>query len=248
MVGAIAGGAISKVGGIVGGTGKILGSFFALFFLRWRLFITVIIVIIHLSGAIGDAFEENSIAPIVIQIGGRILSGDETQFWKIKEIEANGWRFPSKLVDPTSETDEEEGFWSNIFKDIKSVWVKISFALNFFANLWYVYILWYVLYLVIGLANTSGKAFSAIIAIILVIGLQSTYGVSMLYINYEGNELSETDKYKTVGLALAPLKGTFYTIKHLFFTQELLEAFKESAVVPIEDIPFVNETINSSSF
>jgi len=235
------GAGLTKVGGAVGGIGKTIGSLFGLFFLKWRVTITLIFIIFNLSGAIGDSIKEKNLSPIIFSVGGRIFSGDETQYWAVKEVENNGWKLPSDNIDP----DEEDGFW----KDVKSSFTKFGFAFNFLGNIWYVYIVWYVFFIIIDKFNTSGKVFSALFAILLLFGVQAIYGVSMLYLHYDCSKgLTETEQYKEVGLALTPLKGTYYTMYELFVTQNLYNAFKESAVTPIEKIPLINESINISSF
>lgn len=239
MAGQIVSGAGKAIGGAFGGIGRTIGSFFTLFFLRWRVTVTLIFVLIHLFSAIGDSLDQGSFKPLIYQVGGRIVSGDETQYWKIQEIANNDWKIPSENIKP-----EDAGF----FKDTKSVMAKVSFVFDFFANMWYVYILIYAIFLIINKFNTSGEAFSFLFALLLVAVLQAGFGLYMLYINYDcspsmpDNCISLSERETQASFALTPFKGVSSTIKHLFITKNLLNAFKESAVSM--NIPDLNESLN----
>lgn len=235
----------SKIGGAIAGGGRAVFSIFGLFLLKWRVFITVLFLSIYLASAIGESINEKSFKPLVFKVGGRIVSADETQYWKIKEIEANDWRLPSKNI----EEGEEEGIW----RDIKSLFARAGFAFDTITTLWFIYILWYVLWMALKTINDSARLVMGILAIVFVMFLQALYGVSMLYINYgcsvEYPDLCHDDAQRTkdVGFALTPLKGTYLTVYHLFVTGNLRESFVNSAV-PFIERKFINETINQTNF
>lgn len=220
-------------------SGPSIFSIFKTILVNWRISLTLLFLVIYLSSSIIQCVNERSFSPLVFGVGGRILSSDETLYWKLNKIEANGW----KLVSSNMQQDEPPGLWH----DVKSVFAKIGFVFDIITSLWFIYMVIFLFSRFIGFFNVSGTWLNWVAAAIIVMFLQALYGSAMLYINYECNKdhtdacLTQPEKYKNAVFALTPLKGCGKLVYHLFFTREILDALTESAIPPLEKP--VNQTI-----
>lgn len=220
----------SAISGMAKGTGgTIAGVFKLLFFIKARWTLTILLVLFYSWGALQQSIEQKNFSPFVFEIGGRFASADETLYWQLKEIESNEWRLPSRSI----EEGEKEGFW----RDTKSLMAKGGLILDIISMGWFVYIMLYFFYWIFNKLNNTQPLANWIIAITFVVLLQSLYGEAMLYLNYEGGSTQE-DKYKEIGFAMTPLKGTTFLVfnAHKIFGDAL---FKGA-------VPFLDQEINST--
>lgn len=231
---------ISKIAGAGGGIVKTFGSIFGLFFLKWRVTLTILFLLINTSGAVVDSFKERNFYPVLSTIGARLGASDGDLYWRLKEVEDNNWRIPSENIE-----HDEEGF----FRDFKSSLSKINLFLYILFTGWYVYILIYFFYWLMKFHNDSEKLFDLLFALLIVIGIYMLYNVTMLYVNYDcgADNLDSCfpyeDRKAEVLLSLNPLKGTVFLIQNIV-NGNLIDAFKESAS-PI--ITPINESLNSTN-
>lgn len=235
-------GIIKAIGGTFTGLWKVIASIFGLLFMKWRITITLIFLSMFLGNATYLSFQQKSFEPLVMKAGGLFASADEQLYWRIKEIESNEWRLPTRMIDP----EEEEGeFW----RDAKSFLSKTYFILEIIGAGWFVYIMGYLFFLLFKLHNDSEKAWCMIFAVMVLIFLQCSYGLAMLYMNYECSDgigcLTIEQKTKNIGFALIPLKGAGLTLYHFFFTGNLWKNTIFESAVPSPDKFSINKT-NSS--
>lgn len=240
MVGQGISSAGSAIGGAVKGTGMtFLGILKLLFFVKFRWTITIMLLIFYSWGALNQSLEEKNLYPFIYEVGGRVASADETLYWELKEIEANNWAIPTKNID----VDEEDGTW----KTIKSVGAKLKFLFNILSATWFLYVLLYMLFWIIDKFNTSGKAYSVMFAILLLILIQALYGTAMLSIHMDCSSCPNLDKrYKDVAFAMTPLKGFGFLIVN---APKIFDDFFDKSAVPYLDKKInesLNQIINSS--
>lgn len=226
-------GAIGQAGTAIGGAVRDAGATFGgilklIFFVKARWTITIILLIWYCWVALNQAMDDGNYYSFVDVVGSKLVSADEGLYWQLKGIESNGWKIQSNRITP----DEPEGFW----KDTKSALAKTGFIFDLLAHAWFIYTLFYFFYWIIDKFNTSGKVFSVMFAILIMISLQAMYGVSMLYIHSDSSDLPISEKYKNVAFAMTPLKGVTFLVIHS------IDIF-ENAVWKEMAIPLINKSV-----
>lgn len=233
-------GAGSAIGGAFTGIWKVVISIFSLLFLKWRITFTLIFLSMFLGNAFYASMQQKSFEPLVMKAGGLFASADEQLYWRVRQIEANDWRLPANSIDP----EEEEG---NFWRDLKSSLSKAYFFIEIIGAGWFVYIMGYFFFVLFKLHNDSEKAWCMIFAVMVLIFLQCSYGLAMLYLNYEPSviPLTKQQKLKNISFALIPLKGGGLTMYHMFFTGNLWKNTILKSAVPSPEKFAINKT-NSS--
>lgn len=247
MVGQAISQAGSAVGGVAKGAGITLGGMFKLlFFVKARWTISILLIAFFLWQAGVESIKQKNISPIVFNVGGRIVSSDETLYWELKRIEANGWRLTA--------TDLEKHEKDSLIYSFKSILAKGSLIFNLLTTFWFLYVIFFIFYWILNKITDISAIINFFFALLFIIFLQSLYGSAMLYLNYECDVnnldlcISQEDRYKQSLFALTPAKGIgFFAVN--IINGNLLDAFKESAVPFLEGIDkqikgSINDTVN----
>lgn len=243
----VGGQAIAKASGAIGGVSKGLGGtiggiFKLLFLVKARWTITILLLVFSLFVGVTDSIEQRSFYPALISFGDRMVSSDEGLFWRIKSIEDNDWRIPSSIIDSAGDT----GFW----KDTKSIFSKVALFFYIISTGWFIYVIVFMFYWLFNKLNDTSWILNVVIALLLVFLLQSMYGVTMFFVNYDCSVdnpdicLNRGEREEQATWSLVPLKGTTSLIVNLW-NGNLIDAFTDSAS-PLIPLP-KNESINQTS-
>lgn len=222
-----------------GGIWNVIYAVFSIFFIKWKITISLFFMAVFLAGAITESIQEKNAYPLLKQAGGKILSADEDMYYEMIKIENNDFRIPTTLIK-----QGDQGFWH----DIKSIASKTNFTFKIFGTIWFLYIFTHLWSLIYKLHNENESFWNIIFAILTVIILQMGYSLALLYINAETLP-SQEQRIEDVSFSLIPLKGTLFSqhsvAYHLFITGNLIETFKKSAAPltqPIQNLSQTNET------
>lgn len=173
----------------------IFGGLFSLMWLKWRYTITILFILFLLATAIPESVRQGSLAPLVFEIGGRIVSSDEVLYQNNIKLEKNDFTIPVEIKGESS------------FNVVRVMWAKFKFILSVLSCFWFMYIMGYMFYKFFMLFEDR-QINAIVLAIFLMIFLQMSFSLAMLHINSIENPV--TDKvtaYKDVSFALIPLKG-----------------------------------------
>jgi len=222
------------------GSFNLIGGFFKKFGVR--ISITMILVITLLSTSIFASISQGSFVPFIEGVGKRIVLSDNQLEEKTKELlESPEESLMFKELKPTDETvnlfTRISNYISNIGIKINNFFSKISIFYNLFTNLWFLYMLGYVLYiffLYTILQDNSKVTGGIMLAFIFLITIQIVFSVVTYDDSTPWSQLSNDQKIEKV----KPFRGTLYMLSNI---NEI------SQTVFKKDISHINLNTNSSS-
>lgn len=196
--------------GFGSGISSVLGTIFS--FIKKRIFfvLTAISLTILCSSAIIESYEEKSFEPIIINIGGAIVSGDTIVKYETEKLIENG----NSLIFYEHEGNEGWRFFLTIYKTAKT-YSKILSAF------WMMFVMFLFVYRLINWHNDSEKMWNIIFALVIYIMLMVGFCISTSYHSFIENQYSDNpmekeeaiEKYKE---SFIPLSGTFKFGKYIY--------------------------------
>jgi hypothetical protein len=221
-----------------------LGGFFSglLGFLKyWKTILTIVFLLWFMWGSVKSSIQEKSFYPAIMGIGGLLFGADNEQYITVKEIENNNWRIPSDMISQ----NETDGLW----RDIKSLFAKISFFIELFGHIWFIFIIGYLFYLAIKALTNSSIFIHILFTVFLMAFLNASFSIATLYLNYncgiDSNYkcLNLDDRINELGFSSIPFKGVGYTFYHFFWTQNLWKETIMKSAVPFTVYNQTNSTV-----
>ncbi len=152
------------------------GVFFAVLS-RWKLSITLIIILVIFLGGLQDSIQQRSPLPLLRELAGRTLAVDTEIYKESARIAEEGGIY----------VGEEDG-------KLKTLWGMIKSVSSLLAGLWILFFIFFAVFKIVQLPNTSAKARNIMLTVLIVALIQVFFAMLLLTMDGEKHEPSEVMK------------------------------------------------------
>ena len=207
------------------GGGNIISLIFGFLFAYWRLGITLICVFIILVHTIPIAVREHSALPFFTEIGGRTLASDALLYQNIQD---------KKYLTPI----DGEGFIANT-----KYYFNLTFIyLEMLMNLWFIYIVWYVIYWCVSRTDDSKILSNVLIATLFFILINTVASLILYDYQYAGTTMPDKNQItQDLSIRALPFKGV---ISFIMALPEIIQpAYNKATTIK----PNVFDQVNASA-